>query len=364
MSVFSPLTIRGLTFPNRLMISPMCQFSARDGIVGDYHLVHLGRFALGGFGTVMVEATGVTAEGRITYGCPGIWRDDHIAQFERIVNYLHSEGTVAGIQLAHGGRKSSTLPPWMYGKDGVEPGAENWQPVAPSAERHDKDSLMPRAVERAELPALVDAFADASKRALAANFDFVEIHAAHGYLLNEFFSPLANHREDDYGGSLENRMRLLLEVIEAVRAVWPDDRPLFMRISGVDGHPDGIQIEDSIALAKAAKALGVDVFDVSATGFAGGSVPQVPGQYVDFSRQIREEAGIATMSVGMIADPHLAQEIIANGAADLVAIGRAALDDPNWARHARHVLEPDAQGIWNKQAGFAIERWPLRKAGG
>lgn len=339
----------------------MCQFSVRDGLVGDYHLVHLGRFALGGFGSVMVEATAVTPEGRISYGCTGIWNDEQIQPYARIVDFLHEQGSVAGIQLAHSGRKASTLPPWLYESKEVEPGAENWEPVAPSAEPHDENSLVPRALELSELAGLVDAFASAAKRALAANFDYVEIHAAHGYLLNQFFSPVSNHRDDEYGGSLENRMRLLLEVTEAVRGVWPDDRPLFMRVSAVDGRPDGIQIEDSIALARAVKSLGVDVIDVSATGFTGASVPQGPGQYGEYSRQIRTEAEIATMSVGMIADPKLAQDIIDDGRADLVAIGRAALDDPNWARHARHILESNAKNIWNKQAGFAIERWPLRQ---
>lgn len=361
MSLFSPFTVRDLTFPNRLMISPMCQFTVRDGMVGDYHLVHLGRFALGGFGSVMVEATGVTPEGRISYGCTGLWKDEQIQPYARIVDFLHAEGTVAGIQLAHAGRKASTLPPWLYESKAVEPGAENWQPVAPSAEPHDADSLMPRALELSELPALVDAFADAAKRSLTANFDFVEIHAAHGYLLNQFLSPVANHRDDAYGGSQKNRMRLVLEIIEAVRGVWPDDRPLFMRVSAVDGRADGIQIEDSVELARLAKSLGVDVIDVSATGFTGASVPQEPGQYGEFSRQIRDQAEIATMSVGMIADPKLAQDIIDDGRADLVAIARAALDDPNWARHARHMLESDATDIWNKQAGFAIQRWPLRQ---
>jgi 2,4-dienoyl-CoA reductase-like NADH-dependent reductase (Old Yellow Enzyme family) len=361
MTLTASLTIRGLTFPNRMVVSPMCQYSLRDGLMGDWHLVHLGRFALGGFGAVVVEATGVTAEGRITYGCPGLWSDAHIPGLARVTDFLRGQGVVSGIQLAHAGRKAATLPPWRIG-EGAEPDGEIWQPVAPSALAHGPDSVVPRALTADEVEALPQVFADAAGRALQAGFDFVELHGAHGYLLNQFLSPVANHRTDEWGGSPENRMRLPLQVIAAVRAVWPQDRPLFLRLSAVDGVEGGVTLEDSIVFCQKAAALGVDVFDVSATGFAGSKVAPGPGMFLPFATAIRQATGKPVMAVGMMDDVALASDAVVTEKADLVAIGRGALDDPNWASHAALASGTPPRQAWTKQVGYALERRPVRSA--
>lgn len=358
--LLSPLPLRGLTLPNRFVVSPMCQYSARGGVVGDYHLVHLGRFALGGFGTVIVEATAVTAEGRITYGCPGLWDDAQIAGMARITALLRAQGAVAGIQLAHAGRKASSIPPWLMGTDEREADAEHWEPVAPSALLHAEDAPMPRAMSEADIEAEVAAWAAATKRAVEAGFQLIEIHGAHGYLLNQFLSPLSNRREDAYGGSAENRMRFPLQVVEAVRAAMPEDMPLFLRLSAVDGLDGGRTIEDSVAFARAARDRGVDVIDVSAGGFTGSRFEIGPGMYLPWAAQIREDAGLPVMAVGLMGEAELAAEALSDGRADLIGLGRAALDDPNWPLHAARQLGTETRALWPKQAGYAIERWPGR----
>jgi 2,4-dienoyl-CoA reductase-like NADH-dependent reductase (Old Yellow Enzyme family) len=342
----------------------MCQYSVRGGIVGDYHIAHLGRFALGGFAAVIVEATGVTPEGRITYGCPGLWSDAHVPGLARVAAVLQANGAAAGIQLAHAGRKASTLPPWLVGTGRTEPDAEHWEVVGPSTVPHDERSVMPRALTEQEIGDLVNAFAAAARRALAAGFDFVEIHGAHGYLLHQFLSPVANRREDHFGGSLENRLRFPRMVIEAVRAAWPDDRPLFLRLSAVDGIPGGWDLPDSIALSRLARDCGVDVIDVSAGGFHGGQITPRPGMFLDHAAAIRRETGGAVMAVGLMGDVGLASGAVDTGQAELVALGRAALDDPNWPMHAARALGLETQDLWTRQAGYAIARWPARPAPG
>jgi 2,4-dienoyl-CoA reductase-like NADH-dependent reductase (Old Yellow Enzyme family) len=357
--LFSPFAARAVTLRNRTVVAPMCQYSSVDGFATDWHLVHLGRFALGGFGLVILEATGVVPEGRISYADLGIWSDEHVAQLRRIADFLRANGAASGIQLAHAGRKAATPVPWRKGFDETEAekkqvGFEAWTPVAPSAEIHaeNQNFTAPAALDEAGLARIRDAFVAAARRADAAGFDFVEIHAAHGYLLNQFLSPLANHRTDSYGGSRDNRMRFPLEIAEAVRAAWPLDKPLAVRISVSDNHPEGWQVEDSIAFAKALKALGVDFVHCSSGGFSGGRIAAGPLYQVGFSEAVRREAGIDTIAVGLIDKPEDAEAILADGKADLVALARGALDDPNWPVHARAALEGHSDyDLWPKQAG-------------
>jgi len=337
----------------------MCQYSAKLGMVSDYHLVHLGRFAIGGFGLVFVEATGVTAGGRISYACPGIWSDAHIPGVKRIADFLKAHGAAAGIQLAHSGRKGSTPNPWapeLSDKEKARVSYEEWTPVAPSAVPHGEGFQVPHELTHAEIDDLVRAFADAAIRADMAGFDVIEIHAAHGYLLDQFLSPLANKRTDDYGGSRENRMRFPLRVVEAVRAVWPDHKPLFMRFSVQDWHPDGWQIEDSVVLAQKVKALGVDVIDCSSGGFAGAQVKPGPKYQVPFSEAVRAGADISTMAVGLLGNPHDAEATLAAKQADLIALARPALANPNWPADALHALDPEADryDLYAQPSGYAV----------
>ena len=361
--LFSPLVLRGLTLRNRTVVSPMCQYSARHGYANEWHLVHLGRFAIGGFGLVMVEATGVVPEGRISYADTGLWEDGQIAPLAGIVDFLKAQGAAAGIQLGHAGRKASTPAAWRNGFDETEDekprvGFESWTPVAPSAERHSDQPTykMPTAMTETQIAATVEAFASAAVRADRAGFDMIEIHGAHGYLISQFLSPLANHRTDRYGGSLQNRMRFALEVTEATRAVWPENKPLFFRISAVDGSPGGWTIEDSILLARELAARGVDVVDCSSGGFDGYGVKAEPLYQVPFARAVRA-AGIKAMAVGLIVEPRHAEAILANGDADLVALARTALDDPNWPLHAQKALGATDYGLWPVQARDRIRSW-------
>ncbi|MGZ3274434.1 MAG: NADH:flavin oxidoreductase/NADH oxidase [Caulobacteraceae bacterium] len=336
--LLSPFTVRGLTLKNRIVISPMCQYSAIDGVVTDWHLVHLGRFAIGGAALVFVEATGVEARGRISPGDVGLWNDDQARALSRIADFLKANGAAAGIQLAHAGRKGSTRRPWDGGaelgdKDAAK-GEAPWETIAPSARRFADNYPLPKAMKTADMAEVIVAFREAAKRAHDAGFDVVEVHAAHGYLLHEFLSPLSNHRTDDYGGSLQNRMRFPLEVIETVRAVWPKRKPLFLRLSSVDWVEGGLTIADTVEIARAARALGVDVVDCSSGGNAPAQIPLSPGYQVPFAEAVRRDAGVASMAIGLILDPQLAQSIVADGKADLVALARPALDDPNFALHA------------------------------
>jgi 2,4-dienoyl-CoA reductase-like NADH-dependent reductase (Old Yellow Enzyme family) len=361
--LFEPLTLRDLTLRNRTVIAPMCQYSAQHGVANDWHLIHLGRFAQGGFGLVILEATGVLPEARITYGDLGLWQDAQIEPLRRIVSFLHSQGVAAGIQLAHAGRKASTPIPWHNGFDETERekldnGFEAWTPVAPSSiihsERHPGYST-PTELDEAGIKRTIQAFADAARRSDQAGFDVIEIHAAHGYLINQFLSPIANKRTDQYGGSRENRMRFALEVTDAVRAVWPAHKPLFIRISATDGSDGGWQLEDSLVLAEELKTRGIDVIHCSSGGFDGYGLKPAPLYQASLARAVRE-TGIKTIAVGLITTPEEAERVLQEGDADLVAFARGALEDPNFAIHAHHALDGgvEAYKLWPVQAGGRI----------
>jgi 2,4-dienoyl-CoA reductase-like NADH-dependent reductase (Old Yellow Enzyme family) len=345
--LFEPLTLRGTTFRNRIAVSPMCEYSSIDGFAADWHLVHLGSRAVGGAGLVLTEAAGVTPEGRISPNDLGIYRDEHVAKLRQIVDFVHAHGAVAGIQLAHAGRKASTARPWDGGKR-VAPQDGGWEPIAPSAVAFDPTDPAPRAMSAVDLEELVRAFVAATRRAVEAGFGVVEIHAAHGYLLHEFLSPLSNRRSDRYGGSFENRTRLLREVAAAVRAALPPSHPLFVRISASDWIDGGWSIDESVALARDLKALGVDLIDAS----SGGLAPQQqivlrPGYQVPFAQRIRAEAGIPTGAVGLITEAEQAEAILQDGSADIVLLARELLRDPYWPLHAATAL--GAEVAWPVQ---------------
>jgi 2,4-dienoyl-CoA reductase-like NADH-dependent reductase (Old Yellow Enzyme family) len=366
--LFQPLTIRGLTLPNRIVISPMATYSAEEGMASDWHFAHLARFALGGAGLIVVEATGVTREGRITNGCTGLWHDGQVAPFKRITDFIRSQGSFSGIQIAHGGRKASAQRPWHgngpLGQDDVNArGDEIWQAVSPSADAFSDGWPEPQALSLQDMDELVEAWAAAARRSLDAGFDVLEVHSAHGYLLHSFLSPLGNGRTDDYGGSFENRIRFPLRVIDAVRAVWPDDKPLFCRISAVDGVNIGWSIEDSVRYAGIMAEHGVDVVDISTGGMRldrEKSLPaRVRGFQVPFAEQVRNGAGVTTMAVGLIRDAVHAEEVLAQGQADLVAIGREALWNPNWPVQA--ALDLKGEPGWDHWAP-PYEWWMRRRA--
>ncbi len=340
-ALFSPLRLRGVELRNRIAVSPMCEYSSRDGLPNDWHLVHLGARAVGGAGLVITEATAVSPEGRISPGDTGIWSDAQAAAWRRVARFIREQGAVAGMQLAHAGRKASTDVPWRGGKS-IREEAGGWTPVAPSALPFSDDSPAPRALSPGEIAGVVEDFAAAARRALEADFGAVEIHMAHGYLLHQFLSPLSNQRSDVYGGSLENRIRLPLAVAGAVRAAWPDDRPLLVRISATDWVDGGWDLEQSVELARRLCAEGVDLVDCS----SGGQVPHArivlgPGYQVPFATAIRERVGIATGAVGMITEAEQAEAIVASHKADLVLLARQMLRDPYWPLHAAHVLGVD-----------------------
>ena len=325
----------------------MCQYSSQDGFATDWHLVHLGSRAVGGAGLVIVEASAVLPEGRISPGDLGIWKDDHIPMLERIVSFLHSQGARAGIQIAHAGRKGSMAPPFT-GEHLVTEAEGGWIPVAPSPIPFSPKYAVPRELDQAGINAVVAAFAEAASRGLAAGFDLVEIHAAHGYLFHEFLSPLSNRRTDAYGGSFENRTRLLLEVVDAVREVWPDHLPVSVRISATDWADGGWTIDDSVELARKLREHGVDIVDVSSGGLVPqAQIPVAPGYQVPFAARIRNEAGIPTAAVGMITEPAQADAVIGQGEADVVLLAREMLRDPYWAAHAASALSESAS--WPKQ---------------
>jgi 2,4-dienoyl-CoA reductase-like NADH-dependent reductase (Old Yellow Enzyme family) len=349
--LFSPLKLRDLTFKNRVFVSPMCQYSAEDGMPTDWHFVHLGSRAVGGAALVMVEATGVSPAGRISPWDTGIWSDAHAEAFARVTAFIHARGSVAGIQIAHAGRKASTDAPWRGGEP-LTPDRGGWQPLGPSAIPFDAGHPVPKEMSAGDIDRTVDDFAAAARRALAAGFRVIEIHAAHGYLLHSFLSPLSNRRTDEYGGSLANRMRLPLRVTEAVRAAVPAGLPLFVRISATDWTDGGWDLPQSIELSKRLKDAGADLVDCS----SGGNVPHAripvePGYQVPFAEAIRREAGIATGAVGLITDPQQAEAIVASGRADAVLLARALLRDPYWPLHAAEALGADA--AWPEQYGRA-----------
>jgi len=337
--LFQPLTLRSVTLRNRIGVSPMCQYSATDGVANDWHFVHLGSRAVGGAGLVIVEATGVAPEGRITPCCMGLWNEKQIEPLARIAQFVKSHGAVAGIQIAHAGRKASAALPWNGGAH-LSEAQGGWETIAPSAIAFGGElPKVPRAMTDADIARVQNEFVATAKRALAAGFNFLELHAAHGYLFNEFLSPLANRRTDKYGGSFENRVRFLLDTTRAVRQVWPDNLPLAVRISAIDWMPGGWQIEDSIALAKLLKTEGVDLMDCS----SGGIVPDAkitvaPGYQVPFAEKVRHGAAIATAAVGFITEPKQAEDMIASGRADLVLLAREFLRDAYWPVHAAREL--------------------------
>lgn len=359
--LLSPLTIRGVTLRNRIVMSPMCQYCAEEGMADDWHLVHLGSRAVGGVALAFVEATAVMRDGRITPGDLGIWDDHHVEPLARIARFLHREGAVAGIQLAHAGRKASCDLPWKGGARLKTPAEGGWTVVAPSPiPFHDGDPPS-QALDEAGIDGVVDAFVAAARRALTAGFRVIELHAAHGYLLHEFLSPLSNRRTDQYGGSLENRMRLALRVARALREVIPDELPLFVRISATDWVEGGWDLPQSIELAKALCALGVDLIDVSSGALVPKATIPVSRNYqVPFAAAIRKEAGIKTGAVGMITEVHQADEIITSGDADLVFLARELLRTPYWALGAEQALQQDPS--WPTQYGYAVRRRPSSKS--
>ncbi len=325
----------------------MCQYSSEDGFANDWHFVHLGCRAQGGPGLVTLEASAVLPEGRISSRDLGIWKDDHIPMLARIAAFIHSQGVRAGIQLAHAGRKASRTAPFA-GERALLPSEGSWQPAGPSAIAFGPGYAEPRALDDAGIEEVVEAFRQAALRALRAGFDFVEIHAAHGYLLHEFLSPLANHRTDSYGGSFANRARLPLAVVDAVRAAWPDHLPLFVRISATDWAEGGFNLDQAVQLAGLFREHGVDLVDCSSGGqVPNAQIPVGPGFQVPFAARIRREAGIPTAAVGMITDPHQANEIVAQGEADLVMLAREMLRDPYWPLHAAAALDECAS--WPEQ---------------
>jgi 2,4-dienoyl-CoA reductase-like NADH-dependent reductase (Old Yellow Enzyme family) len=369
--LFQPLELRAVSARNRIVVSPMCQYSARDGQVTDWHFVHLGKFAQGGAGIVFVEATAVEARGRITHGDTGIWDDAHIPGLARIAAFVRSQGALPALQLAHAGRKASMARPW-YGNGPLTDadlarGERAWDIVAPTSEPLAEGWLKPRAIDERDERTLIDAYRAAVRRAIAAGFEVLEVHAAHGYLLHSFLSPLANR------GTREERMRFPLDVVGAVREAWPAEKPLFVRVSAIDDVEGGWAIEDTVAFARELKAIGVDVVDCSSGGILGSAtaatkilVPRVPGFQLPFAERVRKDAGIKTMAVGLILTPAQAEEALAAGRADLIAIGREALYDPNWPLHAAQALGADPDmARWPVQYGWWLTRREglLRKLG-
>ncbi len=353
--LLSPLTIRGVTLRNRIVMSPMCQYSAVDGLASDWHLVHLGSRAVGGAGLVMVEATAVTAQGRISPGDMGIWSNQHIEPLARIARFVELQGAVPAIQLAHAGRKASCEPPWLGGASLKSPEVGGWPVIGPSPIPFSDGDPIPSELDEAGIAAVITAFEAAARRALQAGFKIIEIHSAHGYLLHEFLSPLANHRGDGWGGRLENRMRLVLMVATRLRKMMPAELPLFVRISGTDWVDGGWDIEQSVRLACEFKKIGVDLIDVS----SGGAVPKarIPvsaGFQIPLASKIRHEAGISTGAVGLITEPRQANEIITGGDADLVFIGRELLREPYWALKAQQELGQEP--VWPTPYGYAVRR--------
>jgi 2,4-dienoyl-CoA reductase-like NADH-dependent reductase (Old Yellow Enzyme family) len=341
--LFTPMKIGKVTFRNRIFVSPMCQYSSHDGLPTDWHLVHLGSRAVGGAGMVMVEATAVTPEGRISPDDSGIWSDAHAEAFKRITRFINEQGAVPAIQLAHAGRKAATDLPWRGGKPlGSEAGG--WTPLGPSAVPFADGYTVPHEMGEAELDEVVEAFVTAVRRARDAGFLCVEVHMAHGYLLHEFLSPLANRRGDDYGGSLENRMRFPLRVAAAVREVWPADLPLLARISATDWAEGGWDADQSVELCRRLKELGVDMIDCSSGGMIpGATIPAGPGYQTPFAARIRNEAGIATAAVGLITAAEQAEHILRTGQADAVFLARELLRDPYWPLHAAAALRIDVE---------------------
>lgn len=363
--LFTPITIRGVTIRNRVMLSAMNQHCARDGYADDWLLVHLGKFALGGFGIVMTEATAIERDARIAPGDLGIWSDDHIPGLRRVCDFVRSVGAVPAIQIGHSGRKGSSQRPWQgFGpltEDDARNGEPAWPLVSPTRDALGPGHVVPDQLSSDGIGKVLNSYAKAAARADAAGFDILEVHAGHGYLIASFLSPMINTRNDAYGGDLAGRMRFALEVAETVRVHWPIDKPLFYRISSVDGHSDGWQIEDSIIFARELKRRGVDVIDCSSGGLrqstALENAKRYPGYQVAYSSEIRRNADIATVAVGLILDARQAEDILAEGHSDFVALARQALYDPFWANHAEQALgfDPNFEK-WNISAGWWLAK--------
>jgi 2,4-dienoyl-CoA reductase-like NADH-dependent reductase (Old Yellow Enzyme family) len=346
--LFSPIKIKSIEFKNRVVVSPMCQYSSEDGFATDWHLVHLGSRAVGGAALIITEAIAVSPEGRISYGDLGIYKDEHISKLKQITDFVHNHGAFIGTQLAHAGRKASHEKPIAGGVQLAPHDLNGWQTVAPSAIPFTSTEVPPIALDTAGIEKVKHDFKAAAKRSHEAGFDVVEIHAAHGYLLHEFLSPLSNHRTDEYGGTLENRARLLLEVVASIQEVWPHDKPLFVRISASDWTEGGWTAEDSVELSKMLKQSGVDLVDCSSGGnVASAKIPVKPGYQVEFAEKVKKEANILTGAVGLITDAEQADAIIKEGKADMIFVGREFLRDPYFPLRAAH------------QLGDAI-KWPLQ----
>lgn len=347
-SLFSPLTLRTLTLRNRIVVSPMCQYSAVDGLANDWHLTHLGSRAVGGAALVFTEAAAVEARGRISPQDLGIWDDAHVAPLKRVTAFIEAHGAVPGIQLAHAGRKASTYRPWAERAGAVTEADGGWPVVGPTTEPFAESYPAPSELDESGIAALTQAFTDGARRSRSAGFKVAEIHAAHGYLLHSFLSPLSNTRRDSYGGSFEGRTRLLLEVTEAVRAVWPQELPLFVRLSATDWHEHGWTGDDSVVLARALRARGVDLIDCSSGGVVPGvNIPVGPGYQVPLAAQLRREAEVATGAVGLITSATQADTLVRTGEADLVLLGRELLRDPYWPHRA--AAELGAEPFWAPQ---------------
>ena len=345
--LFSEFKLRTITFKNRIFVSPMCQYSSENGLPNDWHFVHLGTRAVGGAALVMVEASAVSPIGRISPQDSGIWSEQHAEAFKRITTFIKQQNSIPGIQIAHAGRKASTAAPWDGGKE-VTPENGGWEPIAPSAERFADDYPLPREMSLADIDQVVSEFEAAAKLSIAAGFEVIEIHMAHGYLMHEFLSPLVNHRNDEYGGSFDCRVRLPLRVAAAVRQAVPENLPVFARISATDWVENGWDLPQSIELARLLKRVGIDLIDCSSGGaIASAKIPLGPGYQVQFADAIRRQAEIPTGAVGLITEPNQAERIVATGSADVVFLARELLRDPYWPLHAARILGVDLE--WPKQ---------------
>lgn len=364
-ALFKPLRVRSLLLKNRIVISPMMQHAAPGGFANNWHLVHLGKFALGGAGLIFTESTAVSPLGRIGKDDAGLWRDEHVEPWRQVVDFVHQSGAAIGVQLGHAGRKAGSKPLWEGGDAltlaQMAESDPNWVRLGPSAVAAGEGWSTPHAMTIDDINRVIDEFATATRRADKAGFDVVELHFGHGYLVTSFLSPISNHRTDDYGGSLEGRMKLAIEIAQRVRSEWPSGKPLWCRLSVVDGAVGGWGEDDTVKLVHRLKEVGVDVIDCSSGGLTEQTkalpVPRGLGFQVPFAKKIRAETGVVTQAVGMIVDPHQAEEIIASGAADLVAIGREALFDPYWPLHAQWELERDPHfSEWHFRHGVWLEK--------
>jgi 2,4-dienoyl-CoA reductase-like NADH-dependent reductase (Old Yellow Enzyme family) len=363
--LFTPIKFGAVTARNRVVVSPMCQYSSDDGGPTDYHLVHLGQFAMGGAGIVFCEETSVEARGRKSYHCAGIYNDAHVAGYRRVNDFIRSHGALPAMQIGHGGRKGSGSTPWENYRpltpEDAKRGEAPWQTVSASALPASAQAPVPHALELAEIREVIAQWREAAARSADAGYDVIEVHAAHGYLLHQFLSPLANRRTDAYGGDLQGRMRLTLEIVEAVRAAWPADRPVFMRVSAVDDLNGAWKVEDTVVLAREAKARGVAVVTTSSGGIAGPGtatpVPRVPGYHVPYAERVRREAYVMTIAVGLITEARQAETILQQGQADLIALARELLWNPHWPVHAARELNvPDYLNLLPRGYAWWLKR--------